>query len=72
MNLSVKRRALMALPVCALVFLRPASAQEASQNNASTADALETITVTAQKRSENIKDVPISISVIGRRSGPRV
>ena len=64
MNWTAKGRVLIAIYACALGPAPLVVAQEASQNNAAAPDALETITVTAQKRSENIIDVPISISVI--------
>lgn len=44
-----------------MAFANSAVAQDAEQD----APSLETITVTAQKRTENLQDVPISLSVIG-------
>ena len=44
-----------------MAFATAAIAQDSEQD----APSLETITVTAQKRTENLQDVPISLSVIG-------
>src|SRR5579872_289074 len=48
----------------ALALVRPAAAQQA--NAANSADALETIIVTAQKRSEDVQTVPMSITTISQ------
>ncbi len=49
----------------ALVAIAVSFAAEAADQVADTDGQLESVIVTANKRSENIKDVPISISVIG-------
>lgn len=54
------RRVPLAAAIC-LAFTAPAFAQDANQDQPS----LETIEVTAQKRTERAQDVPISLNVIG-------
>ncbi|MFT4198573.1 MAG: TonB-dependent receptor [Pseudoxanthomonas sp.] len=59
------------LPLAAAVWLAiagPAAAQDASGEDATAKDkaaTLDTVTVTAQKRSENLQEVPISLQVLG-------
>jgi iron complex outermembrane receptor protein len=56
-------RATSALPLAALVmmaFAAPAMAQDAEEENVDTGE----IIVTAQKRSENVQDVPVAVSVL--------
>ncbi|MEO8803355.1 MAG: TonB-dependent receptor, partial [Rudaea sp.] len=79
-RLHCRRRAIMArLPLAAaihLACLAPVFAADADQNQSTTQPAdtgaqtkeksnqLQTITVTAQKRTENVQDVPISMNVL--------
>ncbi|MEG3087710.1 TonB-dependent receptor [Sphingomonas sp. PB4P5] len=64
-----KRRAALAALLASAAFALPAQAQDAPA--ADTATAIENdgddIVVTAQKREENLQDVPISIQAIGTR-----
>ncbi len=64
MNSTAKRDALLGLCFCTLCHTQAAMAQEVTKETASNSDTLETIVVTAQKRTENLRDVPISISVL--------
>jgi iron complex outermembrane receptor protein len=59
-------RSLLALAVAGAFPMHAALAQEAKPATADKADAgqLEVVTVTAQRRTENIKNVPISISAL--------
>lgn len=50
--------------IASVVVSAPALAQEGNPDEAS-AMKLQTVTVTAQKRTENLQDVPVSINVLG-------
>lgn len=53
-----------AFAIAGVVVSAPALAQDESPGEAS-AMLLQTVTVTAQKRTENLQDVPVSINVLG-------
>lgn len=56
------------LPLAAAVWLAmagPALAQDATADAQKTAATLDAVTVTAQKRTENLQEVPISLQVLG-------
>ncbi|MEI9927069.1 MAG: TonB-dependent receptor plug domain-containing protein [Sphingomonas sp.] len=63
--LVTKRRAVLAALLASASFAAPAFAQEAPSAPAVNDDA--EIVVTAQKREENLQDVPISIQALGTR-----
>lgn len=56
---------MLALAGLVLPWLASAAPSEATESGADSAGRLQEITVTAQKRSEDIKDIPISVSAIG-------
>ncbi len=77
-NTQPGRTALSRAPLAAAIWLAIGATVVVAQDNAPAADAakaaeekkedgavLETITVTAQKRSENLQEVPISLQVLG-------
>ena len=53
-----------AISTTAVLFLSTAHSQEAKKSEKAEAGKLETITVTAERREENIKDVPSSITAL--------
>ena len=57
-------RSLIALAVASTLPLAQAQAQDAPAAPATNKDQLETVIVTAQRRAENIKDVPMSVATI--------
>ncbi|MGK0372496.1 MAG: iron complex outermembrane receptor protein, partial [Glaciecola sp.] len=61
------KQSLIALSI-ASVLSAGALAQEVTQAKAEEKSGLETITVTAQKRSESIQDVPLSIATLSGES----
>ena len=63
MTLKTLRRALLATAVVAAPALGPVSAQDASQDQ-NQAGGLDTIVVTAQKRTQNLQDVPIAVTAV--------
>jgi iron complex outermembrane receptor protein len=64
--LTFAQRSLLALAVAGAFPMHAALAQEAKSAAAAKAESteLETVIVTAQRRSENVKDVPLSISTL--------
>ena len=77
-NTHARRTTLSRAPLAAAIWLAIGSTVAIAQDTAPTAEAepaseenkedgavLDTITVTAQKRSENLQEVPISIQVLG-------
>lgn len=66
MKLLSKRPGLVVLLASAAFVATPAMAQTAPQDSA-TADEGDDIIVTAQKREENLQDVPLSVQVLGTR-----
>ena len=64
MRLRTTLLASLALAGVSLGGAAPLAAQELSRPDASASDQLQEVVVTAEKRSENILEVPISVSVI--------
>ena len=61
-RLCAKSAAMLALS--AALPIGSAYADEAAADAAPAASQLETVTVTAQRRKENIRDVPVSVSML--------
>ncbi|MFN7610216.1 MAG: TonB-dependent receptor, partial [bacterium] len=69
--ISVRRFALLSVCLAPLLIAGQAFAQvnaTASATDDADAPQLETVVVTAQKRSENLQDTPISVSVLGAKA----
>src|ERR1700680_336917 len=54
----------LSYPICSILGLHAASAAAAAESPAENSDAIAEITVTAQRRVENIQDVPITIQAL--------
>src|ERR1700722_18884521 len=65
---ATKVRALVLLPsiVAGYLLLLPVSGQAVDASSASATDTLQEVVVTAQKRTENIQSVPMSITALGQ------
>ncbi len=61
---SIPRASTLCLSVAAAIAMSSASAQDAKPAEKAEAGKLETITVTAERRAENIKDVPSSVTAL--------
>ncbi len=66
MTINLKRLAFLTTGVAALSFGLTAHSQEATEESVDNEARLKTITVVAQKREENLQDVPISIAAFNQ------